>query len=117
MSSRTTDSNNSHRPARIREADQLIRDLAQLETGLGMEVQRLERLTAPAPGPLPAFRGQPVWWWREKLVAWAWSLRTEGRCALDALQGLRLVVTEWDDEQLVRFIDHSCSDITPSSGT
>lgn len=115
MSSLTTESRNNHLALRVREADQLIQDLAQLEAGVAMEVQRLERMTAPTSGPLPLYRGRPVSWWRVKLAVWAWSRRTEQRYVLDALQGLRLVLTEWNDDQLAMFVDHLCSDAAPSS--
>lgn len=115
MSSRIGDSNESNRYLATREAEQLIQDLAELESGLALEVRRLERLSAPRPGPLPAYRGRPVWWWRVKLLRWAWSRPTERRNALDALHGLRLVLAEWNDEQLVRHVEHVRSTAFPSS--
>jgi hypothetical protein len=89
------------------EAEQVLFEIARLEAALETEVDRLRTLSAPSKPGMARLWHRDVWWWRVKLVEWAYALRTEQEHPTEVLAGLRLVLREFSDRDLAVFLDRS----------
>lgn len=49
--------------------------------------------------------GRPVWWWRVRLLDWAWSNDAHERCPGGVLKGLRTFLSHLTDAQLCEFVE------------
>jgi hypothetical protein len=83
----------------------VLRQVADLEAALGVEVRRLSKVQAPRNGPqMPQHLNRPLWWWRFKLICWAHARKTVSAHDSDLLRGLRVVLKDWDDGALLAFL-------------
>ena len=51
--------------------------------------------------------GRPSWWWRVRLIDWAWSDAAHELCSSDTLKGLRKFLVGLTNEELCRFVESS----------
>lgn len=88
------------------QAVSVLSKLAALEASLSLEVDRLSGPSRPVTVARSGieYRGRPVWWWRMTLLSWVDTKRTRTTHAADVLQGLRVVLDEWDDGMLLGFL-------------
>lgn len=93
------------RPVPFHDAEQTLLDLALLEADLEREMDRLRNLRAPSKPGMARYMGRDIWWWRSKLVEWAYSPHTERAHPTGVLAGLKLVLHEFSDRDLVVFLD------------
>lgn len=99
-------SNNEVEQSSQQIVDNAIGDLAVLEVSLADEVSQLNSIHAPReryPEQL-RYGGKALWWWRFKLLTWIHARESHGAEAHDLLCGLRLSLTQWDDAELLRFL-------------
>jgi hypothetical protein len=96
---------------RICEYERVLSDLDVMESSLALEVKRLSRMHAPTgPNPIRAsYLGRPLWWWRYSLISWAHSRNVRSAHTGDTLRGLRVVLSEWDDDLFLDFLHGLCS--------
>lgn len=105
---------NCPRPQPFDEVQQVLRDLAELEAALAMEIHRLSALRAPQQGGgrWATYLGKPLWWWRAMLISWVFAPATGEAHPTDVLQGLRHVVNGFSDGDLAAFLQQMPDDAT-----
>lgn len=116
MSTRNLTLTSTPKPHLFNDAQQAITELADLEVSLGLEMQRLQGLHAPKSSGrgIRQFRGKDLWWWRFRLVEWAYSPQAEFAHPSDILAGLRLVLKDFSDQELIIFLSNVSADPGPS---
>lgn len=95
------------RPIPLEIARQLM-DAYAVESAVRDEVERLladRWRDANANGRRSLLAGRPVWWWRFRLIEWAWSKGAHDRCSFEALKALRRFLSDLTDEQLRAFVE------------
>lgn len=105
------------RPHPFTDVEQVLRDLAELEASLAHEIHRLQALHAPhcKSRGIARFLGKDVWWWRFRLVDWAYSSETERAHPSDVLAGLRLILKDLSDHEIISFLSNLSADPEPST--
>ena len=92
------------------EVAKCLAELQDTETAVCDQVERLlaDRWRGTSRERSPhSVAGRPSWWWRVRLIDWAWSDAAHELCSSDTLKALRKFLVDLTDEELCRFVESS----------
>ena len=89
------------------DVDGALRDVAELEVALGLEIARLHGPSGRLSSATRATTGvsRPLWWWRTVLAQWVRSEEARAAHPEELLQGFRMALEDFDEPQLLSYLE------------